>query len=273
MYRKISFVLLLSLFVSSIVFAEQATKPNRANLKRAVQYMKDNNLGRFRVVKKMVGNRQITRIFVPITTESSKDFLVKMVGSKKGSAVLVARPSNRYPSGYDHYVRLGLEPGVGYSSHYDRHVKFTGDKAFDNLGYQTGARYPVLNIGRKANRKMAKFLKQFHKTGSYGNEAKAYKENRGDKAGDTSADCMWWLTNVESHPKKIGRDANLMKGLGVKLTRGPQEMPSIIIHAAKNSRASVVGIAVNDLQSFRNMTTEQLMGNEPTNGGAAGSVR
>ena len=228
-------------------------------------------------VRRQVGPRSIRRLFVPITASSAPDFVRAMAGIDKGSVILHSRSLQRYQSGWHHYQRLVIKPDLAYASHYDtpKGPKLSGEGAAGAYAWASGARYVVLDVGRDRARHMTDFLNRFHghstaqgRAYDYHVDINNYRQVKGDQAGDCAAECMWWLPNLETAPGK-----NLMKSLGVKRTRGPQEIPSIAMHAAKNKRCCVVGVAVPDLDSFNRLTEQQLFGNEPTRGGAAGAVR
>jgi hypothetical protein len=253
-------------------------QPSRAETSEpnVQQYLQRNNLTS-KVVTRRVGNRDIRRVFVPVTQAATPDFVRTMADLNKGSVIIHSRPSTRYPVGWGHYQRLVVKPDLAYASYYDnpRGPKMTGDAAAGAYGWVNGSRYVVLNVGQQRAQHMVSFLDQFHghsvgqgRRYDYNTDINNYRQVRGDQAGDCAAACMWWLPNLETAP---GR--NMMQSLGAKRTRGPQEIPSIAMHAARNDRCCVVGVGVPDMNAFNQLTEQQLFGAEPTNGGAAGAVR
>ncbi len=259
-----------------ILLSSSDVKANESD-QLAKQYLDRHNVSARQVTRELQNqqrglHRTIHRKFVPILPNTAQDFVKTMSGDDKGTMILFARPYSRYPVNWHHYQRLVMAPDLLYSSHYDDPSmgKMKGDGALYYARWINGSRYVVIDAGQSEKQHMVKFLDRFHaKISSYTSAIDNYKRSRGKKAGDCSADCMWWLTNGEFSEKK-----NWLSEIGLKRSRGPQEIPALLMHAAPNEKVCTVGVCVNDIDEFNDMTNDQLFGNEPTNGGgAAGSIR
>lgn len=242
-----------------------------------------------KVVERTVANRRVRRVFFPVLEKTAAPLASALLGADKGMAALLARPPSQGSNeAWNHYVRLALSPDKVYASKYDTFTanenvgpKAEGETARRALAWEKGNRYLLMDVGREAVEGMERFLEIFHgwnqREGeghySYGEDAKHYQAVRGDKAGDTRANCMWWLTNLEHAPEtNPGTPSNFMRLFDVRLTKGPQEIPSILMHAA-NEKLVYVGVAVESKMAFRMLSKAKLVGPEPERGGAAGAVR
>lgn len=296
---RLRFILLISFILSfaQLGRAEKLDRVHISSVKNAIRYMKANKLPtklRFEKntleVKVRVGkdkfkkiSREIKRVFVPIIIDGEKNtsesFIKHLVGSSKGTmGVLANTKPNSHRSGYDHYVRAVMSPKHVIASYYDTINQDEGrthrneKEAKRYLQLKENGRYPVVNLGKGIHRGLEKFWYRWHLTNSYGNDAKSYIQDRKQSAennpqvipGNTSADCMWWFSNGEPMVKGRvkGYRGNYLSDLKLKGS-SPQNIPAIMIHAAKSNKVTVVGVGVRSLDEFNRMSKEELFSGKP----------
>jgi len=257
---------------------------------RADEYCRPMNTAP-RVVTETVEGRRIRRILVPVLAESA-DSAQRFVNAflKPSAMVVYARPYNSATYPYNYYVRLLVPPEKGKNfSAADGALKFNGDtwtSYYDNdyvndlssknksdspLRFlpQLGSRYVVLQQKKTSVTHTRGFLNQYHNDGQFrtaGERHAAACQAEGRLPGNYAADCMWWLTNLEVKTKDGRGIENIMQNIGSRRTKGPQEIPCLAIHGAKNEHVPVIGIAVNSVEEFQAMSDDALLGPKPTQG-------
>ena len=95
--------------------------------------------------------------------------------------------------------------GMLWASAYDNRVgpKKSGAQVKQSLTLAKGSRLVVLDVGQQAVSHAEQFLTRRHRSSNYSGDIESYKRatrRARFTPGDCAAECMWWLTNLETGP-------------------------------------------------------------------------
>jgi hypothetical protein len=211
------------------------------------EYAQKNNLP-IRVVRNDLGVRQIEREFVPVLPTTHESF-VEHFQLQNGGIIWRMTNDAVHPS-------IAIQPGKNFAYHspIGRGWPVPGGDGF----------YLTLAVNAEEVTHWEGFLSQYVRADQPMRYGTHHFRMPGTNNGYGS--CMWWLVHGELAP-----GLNLATAMGVRRAKGPEILAPRLIHAG-NERVGPIGVAVNTIEQFNQMTDEQLMGPEPA-GGAAEQVK
>jgi hypothetical protein len=231
-----------------------AAPPKLAELTKA--YAAEHGLP-VRVVKNDLGTRVVERHFVPVLP-TTHDSFVEHFQAKNG-AVIWRGDYNQV------HMTIGLAP--------DRALSWDSrSAAVEKMAHDRDGVYIALALDPAQVAHWEAFIDKYTPPGGrpynlgkndgYSNFVRAMHE-KGEQA---HGNCSWWVAHAEVAP-----GLNLATAMGVRRARGPDILAPRLVHAG-NELVGPIGVPVNSIEEFNQMTDEQLMGPEPA-GGAAEQVK
>jgi hypothetical protein len=219
------------------------------------EYAQKNNLP-IRVIKNDLGVREVERLFVPVLPTTHDSFLEQF---QIGKGAVVWRSMKANPV----HPLISIKPGDLYQHgsvvHVAQHVW---------LDHHYGGHYLALSVTPEQLAHWDRFITTYTPAGLglYMGGLGAFNMAMRKLGNPAYGGCMWWLVHAELAP-----GLNLATAMGVRRAKGPEALLPRLIHAG-NELVGPVGIAVQTIEEFNQMTDEQLMGPEPA-GGAAEQVK
>lgn len=190
---------------------------------------------------------KIERVFVPILPDSIGTFYASFAASAGKESVVL-----RYTEANKHLI-LSMEPSDIYLWGQNKNVDNEGNDLYKRMYHNLDG----------AAREWKGVSIVVHPTNIGALRTWLGETAKGPKC---EGHCMMWLPNAPT-----GSNTTLFHDLGITRSADGANMRNKIMHAG-NHRVGVVGIHVNSVAEFEQMTEAQLVGSLPTNG-LEGAVR
>jgi hypothetical protein len=235
----------VTLFLASVA----AAAPRLSALTKT--YAEQNHLP-VRVIKNDLGTRVIEREFVPVLPTTHQSFL-EHFQSARGAVIWRV-------GGDAVHIHIGVRPDheISYGKRTQAPTPF-------------GGRYLTLALDQGEVASWERLIDTYTPAGhalyrGVGAGVVNFYNAMTKLGNPTYGGCMWWVVHAELAP-----GLNLATAMGVRRAKGPEILAPRLVHAG-NERVGPIGVAVNTIEQFNQMTDEQLMGPEPA-GGAAEQVK
>jgi 3-hydroxymyristoyl/3-hydroxydecanoyl-(acyl carrier protein) dehydratase len=225
--------------VALLLSARSASADDPPSWQKARAYAEQNQLTT-KILTAGPANRQVQRLFVPVTPQSWAAFH-QAFNQATGYASLCYTANSRH-------MAMTLQPGTDcylWARNYNGTVQGIGDYRNMYMAHQPGGYVlPVCLQGDKLTH-LSQWL-----------QARANPTDQLYRGGN----CMEWLSNAEVAPGQA-----LFHFLGIKRSKDGGNMKAKMIHAG-NSNLDVVGICVSSLADFNTMSNDALLGPPPAGG-------
>jgi hypothetical protein len=195
-----------------------------------------------KLVKAGPADRKVPRLFFPVLPNQFDKF-VTAFGEKGGGVIIRNTESNEH-------LAIALKAGDAYLWARNQNGKrdnngYHGDLRQQYMDHSGGGHIMAVDLKPAELKHLKGWL--------------AARERANDQLF-CNGNCMEWLPNAE-----VGRGTPLFHALGITRSRDGRNMKAKLLHGA-NDKLRVVGVPVDSIEEFKQMSAADLLGNPPAGG-------